>query len=763
MWSFSPILDRHLGSASTYLVLLLSLGLVATWFVGLKITSTSLRRRVVLSLLRIVTIALVILALLRPTRVFVDSKMLPSTVVFLADKSRSMTIEDSLGGKTRWEVLQRMFADLEPALAEIAEDVEIRAYAYDVDAVSLPLDQGRIVLPEQADGDQTDHGESLRSMLREEDGKRLIGVFIAGDGAQQTLEGNTAAAQAAARSLARQNCPLIAVSFGQLRSRRQARDVILETMPDNLSVFVKNELSVSGTVRVSGYVGQEIPVQLIVEEKPGKPTVVATTSVRAEEEEEQLRYELTYVPEEVGEFQVAVRAVPQSGELTVSNNELPTFLTVREGGIRVLYLQGEYRREQTFLRRALAKSPDIEVELRTLHTRNRDRWPVRGLTELFQPDAFDVYIIGDVDSDAFSRQDLRLLRDTVRDHQAGLIMLGGWHTFWPGGYQNTPLFGVLPLAVDRDLDDRGRQRFETFIPPDLHLEGPLRMLPTKRWGEQSFIMQIGEGGYDPNLWRQLPPLPGANFFRGAKSTGFVLAETERGEPLLIAGEPGGRVLAFAVDATWRWAMRGFVDEHRRFWRQVVLWLARHDEIVKGSTQLRLERRRFPPGAPVAFKAVAYSATGGAVADAEWKASIRLPDGTKQPLRLARRGSEMTGQFLQTEKVGEYVIEVSASRGGQVIGEAESQFLVYEKDFELSGATADPAFLASLAQKTEEVGGRVIVPEELPRVLRELAEGAEEFETEVTERITYWDRPWFFGMIVALLSLEWFLRKYWRLA
>ncbi len=762
-WHINPILERSLGSASVWMVVLLSAGLLLTWFVGFRWTATSLRRRAVISVLRLLTIVMIIVAMLRPTHTFIDKKLLPSSLVFLFDKSRSMGIEDALGGKSRYVVLQKMTKDLESKLAALGENVEVSAYAFDADASPLSFRDGKIALPQVPDGDQSDHGESMRTVLRREDGKRLIGFVLAGDGAQQTFDGNTAPAQVSARALRRLNCPLIAVSFGQHRSSRQAKDVILETMPDNLSVFVKNELNVTGTVRVSGYVGQDIPIQLLVEDKTGKPTVVATTTVRATRDNEQIRYQLSYIPPEAGEYQVAVRAAPQRSELTITNNQLPTFLTVREGGLRVLYIQGELRREQRFVREALAASPDIDVELRTVHTRDRNNWPVQGWSDLFKPGTFDVYILGDVDSSAFSEEDLTRLRDAVQKHNAGLIMLGGWHSFWPGGYHETPLRDILPLGIDRELDRRGRQKFEDFIAPDLHIEGPVQMLPTKLLGQRSYVMQIGPGADTLATWQELPPLSGANRFRDVRDDAIVLAETADGDPLLVAAEPGGRVLALATDSTWRWVMRGYEKQHSRFWRQVILWLARHDDIVKGSVQVRLDGRRFTPGSPVTFKTIAYGSDGAPVTDALWQAVVKLPDGTSQPLQLTRQDGIAGGQFLQANQAGEYRIAVKATKDGQALGKASSQFLVYKKDFELSGATADPALLASLADKTKEVGGRITVPEELPGIIEELAKSAEKYESSVPTVVTYWDRPWFFGLIVLLLSAEWFLRKRWRLA
>ena len=51
------------------------------------------------------------------------------------------------------------------------------------------------------------------------------------------------------------------------------------------------------------------------------------------------------------------------------------------------------------------------------------------------------------------------------------------------------------------------------------------------------------------------------------------------------------MIAFAGDSTWHWTMEGFDDEHKRFWRQVVLWLAHKDETAEGNVWIKLAQRR----------------------------------------------------------------------------------------------------------------------------------------------------------------------------
>ncbi len=310
--------------------------------------------------------------------------------------------------------------------------------------------------------------------------------------------------------------------------------------------------------------------------------------------------------------------MPQPGERITTNNELSTFVNVLDGGLNVLYLEGEPRAEQKFIRRSLATSPDIKVDFEW--ERDRDSWP-KDFADKFQPGRYNVYILGDLDSSVFKTEDLRRLRDAV-NQGAGLIMLGGFHSFWPGGYQKTPLADVLPLEA-RPVDQLSRQDFDAKIREDLHLKpvplpdgfGPgktgIKMLPDPRFGYEA-PMRLGTREQNRQAWEKLPPLEGANKFEALKPAARPLAVTGDGKPLLVASEPGnGRVLAFAGDTTWHWVMQGFENEHKRFWRQVVLWLAKKDESDEQKVWIKLQQRRFSPGAKIEFTCGAHNIGGTA--------------------------------------------------------------------------------------------------------------------------------------------------------
>jgi len=297
----------------------------------------------------------------------------------------------------------------------------------------------------------------------------------------------------------------------------------------------------------------------------------------------------------------------------------------------------------------------------------------------------------------------------------------------------------------------------------VQLPGPLKIRPSKPLGERHYLMAIAEAADRAAIWEKLPPLEGANKFGEPKPAAQVLAETPDGRPLLVVQEAGGRVMAFAGDTTWHWWMEGFESQHKRFWRQVVLWLARKDELTDGSVWVKLSQRRFDPRQRVTFTAGAQSPQGEARSDVQYQAEITLPDGGKQTVNVVQQGDHVSGAFDATQTAGDYAVTVTALERGTSVGSARARFLVFEQDLELDNAVADPTLLASLSAMTKEVGGQSLAPEELPDLLRRIEEKPVEVEVEALVKHTPWDTWPFFLLFVGLISTEWYLRKKWGLA
>ena len=748
-----PILGSYLAVA------LIAAGLAALLLLRPSFGRVTPLRRWSLLILRGIVILMAVFALLRPTWITTIRSPRTSVLMILFDVSRSMQLPSGKGEETRWQALQSALTKSQSQLAALADKYELKVYAFDSRLHPLEHRSGRFEWPKGPEGQLTDLGTPLFDAARAEQGKRLVAAFVLSDGAQNAFEPQVEAVEAVRKLRDDFAAALYTVPFGPAADAAQARDVAVERFDEQFTVFVKNELAVKGLLRVRGYVNRDIPVELVLEDDQGQKQVVGKKTVRAEEDGRQIEVEFAHTPQKIGHYRLHLIAAQQDGELVAKNNQMSAYLTVLEGGLRVLYLDGEKRPEQKFVRWSLNASPDIELDDRIIDRRNQ-RQQV-DITGDLRTGRYDAFIIGDLDADLLTPESLKLLADQVAQGK-GLIMIGGPSSFGWGHYRGTPLEAALPIEIDpvegTELSQQSQDRFFRDGPVPLAL------------GDSHPVTRLAPTNENEAAWKKLPPLNWIHKFAGVKqSPGVrVLLETADPEPLpvLVSGEFGrGRVLALGAESTYLWQMHGFETEHKRFWRQIILWLVRRDDLTRDDVWIKLEQRRFNPGSRVQIAAGAKTNAGDVIRDAAMNVAVTLPNGAKQTVKLAQDGEGNFAGSIEVTEPGDYAVDVAATVQGQTLGNARAEFLVFDRDVELSNIAADPLFLDSLARETRHDGGKLILPEQLPEVLGEYAGRPKEYE----ERQFKWklastrgDAWAFFLTLVGVLTAEWYLRKRWGL-
>ncbi len=747
MWSLHPILNSYPA------VLLLAAGLLVLLLVRPAQRPLARRQWWVLRGLRFAVILLVLLAMLRPTLVTSTKKAQSATLLLLLDQSRSMQLPQGTDQQTRWQAQLQALRKSESQLRELVQSMEVRVYAFDTELHELAWEEGQPVMPAAPEGLRTDIGTSLDRALAAAVGKRLAGVILLSDGTQTAFDPEVETQQAG-RELARLGFPLYTVPLGPPGGVSQSRDVALKTLPVEYEVYVKNELLVEGQLEARGYGSQDLPVRLVVKNlETGAEQTIGPIQVAANPDGQSVTAQIVHTPQEPGRYRLTLIADPQPGELITANNELAAFLRVLEGGLAVNYVYGNLVGEQLRLRRSLSASRDINLQHVYLPPQG-----IRG--ELDDPGNYDVVILEDVDASLLPEgYDLELKQAVER--QTGFLMIGGYHSFGPGGYQRTELADVLPIEMGRF--ERQGLGVEQPISRDLHLWGPLPL----KLARTEDVTRLGPNRDNARLWESLPPLNGANRFAAVKPRARVLLETAAGDPLLVSGDyGGGRVVAFAGNTTWRW-WEDHEALHKRFWRQTVFWLAGREDQKKDDVWIVLQRRRFPVNSRVTFTAGANTQAGEPLIDARITASVTSPGGRQRVVTLSRDKKHWIGSFDFTEEIGDYTIQVEAKdAAGQPLGTASMPFVVFDHDMELGIPTADHQQLARLSQQTEAAGGRLVAPEQLASLLDGILREPPEMEIEMQQAWQFPDDPrtaWsFFIVFVALLSGEWFLRKRWGL-
>ncbi|QDT70449.1 hypothetical protein MalM25_33970 [Planctomycetes bacterium MalM25] len=757
-WTLDPV------GGAWFTTIVAALMLLAPWVLPPRAIGLSPGKQRILQILRTVAVLALLFAWLRPTLIRVRTELLRPTLVMLFDASQSMTVEDALDGDSRWDATRRLLDSSSAALNRLADKQDIRPFLFDRTLRPIALEGGRLAWPEAGPvGEETAIGAALSDALNASRGEGsdgvLSGVVVMSDGAQRATPPRDAAPLSLAATLAADGAPFYAVPVGD-RAAADRPDVALDDLVVSDTAFAGAPLDVSAVVRVGGFPNRSVRVQLLWEDAEGRLEPVDAAQVVVRPGVGAYPVTLRYAPPAAGEWKVSLAIDPLEGETLIDNNAVSSFVTVREGGVRVLYLAGATRvggasgLEQRFVRSSLAASPDLVIERIPINYKPARR----DLTKRFVPGQVEVVVLDNVDAEGLNRASWRALSALV-ESGVGLAMLGGRQSFGPGGHRDT-LGGVLPITPGR----AERQPLDGPVREDVHLPGPLRMRPAAGLAGRHPIVQLAseEGG---NPWSELPPLDGANRLGATLKPNaqvIAVAEGPRPEPLLVVGQPGlGRVVAFAGDSTWRWVMEGHRLAHQQFWRQVMLWLAKKDDDPNSTVTLDLASRRLPAGSRLDLTAgvrLAEADAPNAVDSLRYEARVIRPDGVAVELPLPAGAVRAPGVFLDTARPGDYTIEVAAYRGEEPIGEAASRFLVPRRDLELERPGAEPDTLSRLARATEADGGRTLALEELPTLLAELASQEPDERREVVSRTTLYDTWPVLLVFAALMTAEWLLRR-----
>lgn len=708
------------------------------------------RRIALMVALRLTALLLAILALVRPSLAARENLRLPSTLLILLDRSESMTITDESNNYSRWEAMRRTVGKCDSVLKQLGEEqsVSVRFFTF-ADKLEEGYDPQA-----KADGKRTDFGEALHALFaRHGSEPSLRGLILVSDGADN---GTRYAPMAEADKWRGIACPIHTFAVGQTTTTSKQKDIIvLNIFPEPAPVPIKGKLTVKGLVDAPGFLGTTARVRLLVDDKE----VAVKDEILAKETGNEVKL-TTQAPDKPGEIKVTLKVDPQFGEVTHANNEVTTYVTVAKEGLSVLYAD-RLRPERIGIVRVLKKDPRIRLTELIRHTED----PFNELEkDAFDLDKqhYDVIIVGDQTPDILTGKNPALLERIRSQVQrgAGFLMTGGQDSFG-AKWRNTPIAAILPVKLDEDGS----------------VDGLVQMVPTAQGLDRYLLRLTDQPKLNAEIWERLPRLQEMSRLGTRKDTSVVLARASDGKdgtPLLVAGQFNeGRTLAFGGDTTLNWVKLGLPEtregeqHHARFWKQVVLWLAKQEEAA-GNVWVKPDTRRLGSGGKLGFSVGARGANGEELPDVRFEVLVTNPQKAETPVTVTREADGHRGTFWKTELPGEYHMVVRAFvKDEKLQDEAQVRFLVYQDTAELARQAADYKFLADLAVAGGGKGHRL---DELPRFLQELqAQPLAQGRRPKTDLYPDWRRsqttaflPGFILAFVALLCFEWFLRRYWGL-
>jgi uncharacterized membrane protein len=555
--------------------------------------------------------------------------------------------------------------------------------------------------------------------------------------------------------------PVYAIGIGSTTVGRD-REVLGVTAAEAVLDDSRLDLAVSAVSRGSG----TTPIVLRLLEN-GRPTEVRRAVPAADGAPVRVVFQVS--PASGAPTVYTVEIPEAAGDLVPENNAQSVLVQPPARGRRVLLVEGAPGFEHSFLKRALAADPQIEVDSVVRKGRNEQGadtfyiQAVRSRSEALrngfpatreQLFAYDAVVLANVEPRDLARPQLEALRAFVAVRGGGLLLLGA-RTFMTERLGDTPIEDVLPL----DVHERGGG-----VVPVAAVRGLNRVALTAA-GESHPVMQLGSTPEETRRkWDDAPALASTALLGGPRPGATVLAATSGtgGSPrALVAvqrfGE--GRAMVFTGEASWRWRMMlpSSDRSYDRFWRQAIRWLALP---AADPVQVTVPAGA-APGDTLPLRIAARDGAFEPQRDAAVAVRVALPDGRLEdlpPPSPAGRGEAagFTAVFRPAQP-GVFRVTAEAKRGDATLGSSSAALLVGGVDVEMSDPRLNRQVLERIAVAT---GGRVMAEDEigeLPAVLRARVPAA-----VLSVRRDLWHNGYAFTLIVLLLGAEWIARRRWGL-
>ncbi|HUU70641.1 MAG TPA: glutamine amidotransferase [Planctomycetota bacterium] len=696
---------------------------------GLKAADhVSIRLYSLLLALRMVIVVGLVAFLARPMLHIQSQQAEKRKLVFAIDASASMSARDGANVPTRIDWVKQALSYR--YLDRLKKDFDLAFFSFSSGADELKQDQ----LPGlKAEGKTTNIAEAIGRVKPAFPDADIASVVLVSDGIDNSGGPDPV------KPIVEQGVIVNTIGVGALSDEKERiKDIAVKHVECPRYATVNNATEIKAYVESTGIVGQ-VTVLL---KKDGKE--LTQSKIFLESTTKTQIVPLKFTPDTVGHFEFEVSVPPEPEERIQQNNTYPFSLIVTDPKIKVLYLEGAPRSEYKFLKRTLDMDPNIEL-LSLVQTR-KDIFLKQGSTastdvEIFPTDIetlrkFDVIILGDVDVTLFSRKQLEMIEQVVKD-KAGFLMMGGQSSFGPGGYAGTPVADLLPV----EIGGRGDKQFSDPFMLKLADEGKVHPI-------FQGTVEFFDGRDKTSV---LPDLAGCTEVLSAKPAAVVLAVdpdkiAHDGKPLIVAAVQQygtGRTMAFTADTTWRWffQMRSLGREtpYVKFWGQTVRWLANQEvkeREQKPGITVFTDKRSYEPGETVRMFARARGEGGLASNDAIIHAIIDTPAGSQTPVQLAYVPGT-TGEYEGTfdpPAPGKYDVSVTGMLNQQPLGEKIAlDFRVGSPNLEFDQLDLNEPLLKRIAAET---GGRYYSLILLDDLIKNLQTSEQQKRTQ--RQVSLWD-------------------------
>jgi uncharacterized membrane protein len=741
--------------------------------------------RIVLAVTRLLVLGLIVAVIFEPTATLKQTHTEKRRLAVLIDVSQSMSVKDqrkrsedigeaamalgilplssttedvkrsamSLDGKQREAVDSASRLDLATSLLSKSAGEMLEAIDADLDVSYHAFGEtsqrlGKSGIKEslaalRPDSPETSIGGALEALAKTERGAPLAGVVLVSDG----LDTSSRRAESVVRDLGTRGIPVYTVPVG---------------IADPDDVSIRNVI-----MQDVAFTGDKVPVRVQLQSKGyEKRTAELTVSLNGRGIARQsvtfeggLQFVDIFFNVDVAErgaarVEVAIEAF--SDESTAVNNHVERSVRVVNEKINVLCIEGSARWEFRYLRAMLKRDPRINATFIGTRSqpelaRNSSEYIASFPEDREEAFAYDLVILGDVDSAFFSTEAFQRLDELVRERGGSLLMLCGAR-FAPASYAGTPLERMLPVEFDPNAE---WEDIDESVYPVLTPEG-----------RSSLVMTL-ETDRDENdlVWSRVAPLDRIPPLLAPRPGATVLAELSDTQsradryPLVAWQRYGtGKCMMMATDRLWLLRFKTGDKYHWRVWSQCVQFLTL-SRLMGEHERIRLETDRATY--PVEGRVMLYAS----LLDDDYEPLIQpgfeievsaldIDGAAGEPQRVTLRPDKsnpgLYEGYFSPPREGGYRVEANAS--DRPLSNS-TEFQVADLRPELANTDMQIDHLRRIAELS---GGEVLSAlefQKLPALLN-----LEPHTTTVSTDRPLWDNSLVVLVLVGLLGFEWILRR-----
>ncbi len=703
------------GHALLYIVLA-CLALVAALFVYRRtLPPVSAWWRAILSALRVVALALILLLLFEPVLTIFRHRLEKPNVLVLVDKSASMSIRDTEGA--RQEMVRGVLSG--SGLRTLGQRTELRYFSFS--------DSATLLEPKQLDtlsatGSETDLSAAWEKAERALVDESVAAVLLISDGANNHGPNPV-------RMAGLSNIPIYTIGVGDTTVRQDA--VISELLANDVT-YLNSIVPVDVRVRATGLDGKTSHIRLL--DRNG--VEIAGEEIRFSGKTSEVGVSLSFAATQVGHmhYYVVLDSIP--GEWTAANNRRSLMIRVLESRSKVILLSGPPTPSLSVLRHTLESDSNFTV--RDFVESSRGGYLLEPAPTRDELSAASLVILVNFPSERTADELLADLTNSVSAQKTPIMFFAG-----PAVQREklAKLAEILPCQETRQFPSETEVTLrEVMSHPALTGTVPL-----------------------PVSWNELPPVFGntGNFVVGPTAqTVVVLSRATLGipedEPAVVIWTGGGRRgVAFLVWGTYRLKLGLAIDKrgaafHDELISRLTRWLV--SPLEEKRVRITTNKSLFSGGDRVFLQAQVYGADMVPREDASVMVTATMGQ-RSETLPLQGRGhGRYEAAFLPWGE-GEYSFRGSALAGADTLGKDAGTFAVEAFSIELLDTRQRADLLREIASAS---GGRYAPANTADTMLTAL-----EFqprEVQHHREIPLWNRALMLWIIIGALGIEWLIRK-----